>query len=157
MALFVQVFPHTYRSAHGHLSIAIDSLWHECRNESSEFSRDRRVCAYTSSRIESVSRDRTRLSSDGRQKSSFEIARYMQPVFPNRMSRRRGTYDANPLLLCRSLYQDPRVPFHVSPLFPFTCRCHTWFPAVVRAYVKPVGLVTSPLPPQYSLASVRHP
>lgn len=75
------------------------------------------------------------LSFDGRRKRSFGIACYMQPMFPNRMSRRRGTCNAGPLffppsspvlLLSDSLYHArtasiPRFIYSLSYILPI-CR-----------------------------------
>lgn len=68
-----------------------------------------------------ISRDRTALSSGGRRQRSFGIARYMQPVFPNRMSRRRGTCDAGP------------TPAFLSSTFTLSGSPHAYPPP--RAYV----------------------
>lgn len=73
-----------------------------------------RVRAYGMVPVWNLSRDRTRLLSDGRRKSRFGIARYMQPVFPNRMSRRRGTCEASPLDSIRA----PVCRFMYSPCSP---------------------------------------
>lgn len=97
------------------------------------------------------------LFSNGRWMRSFGIARYMQPVFPNRMSRRHGTCDVGlPLshLAVRSIRPLPlSVSFIcmcmcaciLSPLLPSPAGVAHSAPCGRKAYVKPVGLVTRPL------------
>lgn len=114
VTLLAQVLPYTARK---YLSSPLASLTQMSRRilgVRTSHGWTRRARAY-SNRTEYLSRsDDTpfflslSLSSDGRRKNSFRIARYMQPVFPKRMSRRRRTCESLPFFAPRLLYQGSR-------------------------------------------------
>lgn len=161
MASLVQALPYTAR---GHSPSPL-AVFDTIVATNPPRTMDGRVRAY-GCRIESLVRESERgnLSSDGRRKSSFGIARYMQPVFPNRMSRRiveRATRTLPPFAVrsigtpVRRFMRSPGSPSPAGVAHSGSLRSYGR-----EAYVKPVGSRNSgarPLYLRYSPASVRHP